>query len=100
MATPTKDIALKAEANPEEDTKVVFKFEDVEYTYDKQLMIDDSDILESLEEGKMIVPVKSLVGSVQYAAFKRRGKNGKRSMEEVAQFAEAMFAGQDLDLGE
>jgi hypothetical protein len=82
--------AIKVEAKTE-DTKVKFKYDEHEYEYDQQVLSDDSDIMEAFEEGKMIVPVKLLLGDAQYALWKSRGANGKRSLEEVGKIAEKMF---------
>jgi hypothetical protein len=82
--------AVKAEATAV-DSIVKFKYEDHDYEYDQNAVAEDSDILEAFEEGKMIVPVKVLLGEQQYALWKSRGKNGKRSLEEVGKMAEKMF---------
>jgi hypothetical protein len=84
--------AVKAEAaTTEENTLIKFKFEDHEYEYDQEAIATDSDILEAFEEGKMIVPVKLLLGDAQYSLWKSRGKNGKRTLDEVGKMAEKMF---------
>lgn len=80
---------VKAEA--EKSSIVEFEWEGEKYTFDAELMESDSDILEAFEEEKMIVPVKMLLGVAQYAHFKSKGTNGKRSVSEVADMAKAMF---------
>ena len=86
--------AVKVEAKTEEteeSTIVTFKFEDLEYTYDQKTLAEDSDIMEAFEDEKMIVPVRGLLGPEQYKLWKSRGKDGKRSLEEVGAMAEKMF---------
>ena len=83
--------AVKAEAATEDTTIIKFKFEDHEYEYDQNAVSEDSDILEAFEDGKMIVPVKTLLGEQQYALWKSRGKNGKRTLDEVGALATKMF---------
>ena len=67
---------------------VTFKFGDHTYTVDKNKIAEDLDILEAFEDGKIITPLKLLLGLKQWNAFKEREKPNAAKLGE---FAEAMF---------
>lgn len=79
---------LPAEKEEIKKDLVTFSFNDVEYTVDKNKISEDLDILEAFEEGKIITPMKMLLGLKQWNAFREKEKP---NAEKLGKFAEALF---------
>jgi len=94
MPTPKQLPAIKNEVD--EETEFSFKFEGEEYTV-ALANIRDIDTVEELEEGKMVVPLKRIVGREQWKKFRA---NGDPDIVKMGEFAKALFEGAGVDLGE
>lgn len=81
-AKGTAAAALKAEA---EEKKTV-EFDGETYEVDLATM-DDVNVLEMHEDGKIIGVIRHVVGPKQWATFKSK----PRKSDELAKFAEAVF---------
>lgn len=81
--TPT---AIKAVVKEAESTLVLFEYDGEEYSFDSDAM-NDVEILESFEDGKVVQPIRKLLGQKQWDKF----KESPRTAEDLAEFAEAMF---------
>lgn len=90
----TAQDAAVDEAN--ETNIVTFEFEQRVYTVDKNLFTDDIEILEAFEDGKLITPIKLMLGTQQWIRF----KNTKPNAEKLGKFAEELFKAVGIDLGE
>lgn len=85
--------ALKEEA---EELKVYsFEYDGDKYVFDKST-VDDVEVYEAMEDGKMAVPLRTILGAEQWAKFKSK----KRTVEELGRMLEAMYASIGVDSGE
>jgi len=79
-------VAAEAEAVAE-TVKVSFEFNGNTYVVDKDKFTDDLDILEAFEDGKIITPLKLLLGK-EWDRFKELEKP---NAEKLGKFAEKLF---------
>lgn len=79
-----------------DDNIVTFEYEQRVYTIDKNLFTDNIEILEAFEDGKLITPIKLMLGDQQWLRF----KNTKPNAEKLGKFAEELFKAVGVDLGE
>lgn len=91
-----KGSAVKAvAAEADEATNVEFDFDGVHYTVDP-LAVNDIEILEEFEDGKIVGPVRRILGPEQWAAFKKKRRTGK----ELSDLVEVMFESIGIAEGE
>lgn len=96
--TGTSISAVKAEVKESEvlETKTVeFEFDGDTYTVDPK-DLEDLDFLEAYEDGKVLVPVRSLLGPKQWAKFREEHHDATA----LAEMADAMFSKLGTDAGE
>lgn len=74
---------------------VTFEYDGVQYEFDPE-DVNDVEILEQFEEGKIVIPTKAILGDVQWAEFKKK----KRGGPELTELVEAMFAAMGATPGE
>lgn len=82
---PTALKAVQAEGE-KESTVVLFEYDGEEYSFNTDDM-NDVEILEAFEDGKIVIPIRKLLGDKQWAAFKSK----KRTAEALGELAEVMF---------
>lgn len=98
--------ALKNEAN--EAVKVIdelgndltekpieFTYDGEEYTFSKD-DLDDVDVIEGFEDGKLVSPVRRILGDKQWATFKSK----KRTSQDLADMVTLMFDEVGVEPGE
>lgn len=91
--TTARDAAM---AEAKDDNIITFDFEQRVYTIDKNKFTDDIDILEAFEDGKIITPIKLMLGDQQWLRFKSTKPNG----EKLEAFANALLTAVGVDMGE
>lgn len=91
-----KRSTVKAIADEAADTDT-FEFEHDGDTYKvSRESMNDVDVLEQFEDGKIVTPLRSLLGPDQWATYKSK----KRSGEDLGTLAESMFKGLGTTAGE
>jgi len=80
--------AEEAEPNEVKPEIVTFEFEGKTYEVDKSQLAEDIDILEAFEDGKIITPLKLILGNKQWTAFRAHSKPNTSKLNE---FAEVLF---------
>jgi hypothetical protein len=97
--TAAKKILDVSEIDTEEvKTDIVsFEFDGKTYEFDKELIAEDIDILEAFEDGKLITPLKLILGLKQWNAFRA---HSKPNAAKLGEFAEALFEVMGVTPGE
>lgn len=101
MATPRTNKsgvaakAVAAEAEAEKTGVVEFEYDDEVYTVDPKGM-EDLEFLEAYEDGKVLIPIRTLLGPAQWEQFRVNHKTAT----ELAEMADAMFAKLGAEPGE
>lgn len=86
--------AQVAEAKPKtEDLK--FTYDGREYTIPRDVL-NDVQVIEALQDDKMVALVRALIGPLQWKIFNIQ----RRSMEDLTEFSTALFEAFNISLGE
>jgi len=88
MTVAKLPVEKEEKAPTPEKEMITFTFNDKEYSVDKNKISEDLDVLEAFEDGKIITPMKMLLGLKQWNAFKEAEKP---NAEILGKFAEALF---------
>lgn len=88
--TAAKNVStIAAEVEEEKVPEILsFEFDGKTYTVDKDKLSEDIDILEAFEDGKIITPLKMMLGEKQWLAFRAHSKPNATKLNA---FAEALF---------
>ena len=86
--TAAKNVSKITDEPEVEDSVLTFEFDGKTYTVDKEKLAEDIDILEAFEDGKIITPLKLILGDKQWLAFRA---HSKPNATKLGEFAEVLF---------
>ena len=91
----TARAAVAAEAAEEKPETIQFDYDSYTYTVNLE-DVDDAGVLEDFEDGKIVIPLRNILGEDQWKVFKSK----KRRSKALSDLAEAMFDKVGTSLGE